>query len=236
MVTSEWPDSDNPHWAPFIVRQVEFLRKAGVDVDLLPFRGAKNPINYLRAWLEVRRKLRPFSYDLVPAQWAQSALTVLPTRLPLVVTFRGGEVKGIVGSSGNYTALGYMLRAVSGFVAWRADELIVVSSEMRKYLPRRHSHVVPSGLDFSMFSIVSQDEARRKLGLPLSKRLVLFVGNPASPLKRYALAKEIVGRLDRELEAEWLSFGAPAQTRAGLYECMRRPSLHIDLRGLSKCH
>jgi hypothetical protein len=77
MVTSEWPDSDNPHWAPFIVRQVEFLRKAGVDVDLLPFRGAKNPINYLRTWLEVRRKLRQFSYDLVHAQWAQSALTVL---------------------------------------------------------------------------------------------------------------------------------------------------------------
>ena len=46
MITSEWPTPDNPRLVPFIVRQVEFLRKANVSVDVFSFRGAKNPVNY----------------------------------------------------------------------------------------------------------------------------------------------------------------------------------------------
>ncbi len=41
-ITSEWINTG--HGAPFIARQVEFLRRAGVDVEVFAFRGAKNPI------------------------------------------------------------------------------------------------------------------------------------------------------------------------------------------------
>jgi glycosyltransferase involved in cell wall biosynthesis len=202
MVTCEWPTSEHPHLVPFVVRQVEFLRKAGVDVEVFSFRGARNPINYLRAWYQVQQKLRHESYDLVHAQWGQSAPVALPTRLPLVVTFRGGEGEGIVGDDDKYTMSGYVLRLVSAFVARRADELVVVSSHMRQYLPARRVHVVPSGLDFSRFPLLDQQEARRRLGLSPSKRLVLFVGNPAENRKRYRLASEIVSRLDPSLDAQ----------------------------------
>jgi glycosyltransferase involved in cell wall biosynthesis len=49
---------------------------------------------------------------------------------------------------------------------------------------------------------MAQQEARRQLGLSPSKRLVLFVGNPAEARKRYGLAREIVSRLDSSLNAE----------------------------------
>lgn len=203
MITCEWPTTTkNPHAVPFIVRQVEFLRKAGVDVEVFPFRGARNPLNYLKAWYGVRKKLRSGSYDVIHAQWGQSAPTALPTRLPLVVTFRGGEGEGIVGNDGSYTLSGQVLRAVSAFVARRADELVVVSAHMRSYLPARTIHVIPSGLDFSKLPLVPKDDARRELGLPASKRLVLFVGNPAESRKRYELAREVVSRLDKSLDAE----------------------------------
>jgi teichuronic acid biosynthesis glycosyltransferase TuaC len=202
MVTCEWPTPERPHLVPFIVRQVEFLRRAGVDVDVLSFRGAKNPFNYLRAWFRVRQRLRRHSYDIVHAQWGQSAPTTLPTRLPLVVTFRGGEGEGIVGDDGRYTFLGSVLRYVSALVARRADELVVVSNHMKRYLPPRRVHVVPSGLDFSRLPLMSQEEARQKLGLPLEKRLVLFVGNPAEARKRHPLACDVVGRLDVRLNAD----------------------------------
>src|SRR5215831_21245341 len=99
MITCEWPFPARPHNAPFIVRQVEFLRKAGVDIDVFAFRGAKNPANYFRAWCQVHKKLRQHTYDVEHAQWGHSATTALPTRLPLVVTFRGGEGEGLVGSN-----------------------------------------------------------------------------------------------------------------------------------------
>jgi teichuronic acid biosynthesis glycosyltransferase TuaC len=208
MITSEWPTPARPYWARFIVQQVEFLQKSGVDIDVIAFRGAKNPINYVRAWYRVHRRLQQSPYDLIHAQWAQSALTALPTRLPLVVTFRGGETDGIVGPGGKCTVIGRILRFVSWIVATRADELVLVSGHMRRHLPQRSFHIVPSGLDFSRLPLISQDAARKQLGLPASKRLVLFVGNPAEPLKRYAFAREIVSRLNSEAELV-LAWGVP---------------------------
>jgi glycosyltransferase involved in cell wall biosynthesis len=202
MVTCEWPTPDRPIWVPFLVRQVDFLRRTGVDIDVFFFRGARNPLNYLRAWWHVRRKLRKGGYDLIHAQWGQSVPTVLPTRLPLVVTFRGGEGEGIVGDHGRYTFSGYVLRLVSWVAARRADELVLVSSHMRSYVPKRRVHIIPSGLDFDRLPLIPKLEARRQLGLSESKRLVLFVGNPAEARKRHGLAQAVVSRLDSRLDAE----------------------------------
>jgi glycosyltransferase involved in cell wall biosynthesis len=213
MITCEWPSPSNPHGVPFIVRQVEFLRKAGVDVDVFAFRGAKNPFRYLRAWFGVHRRIRQGSYDLLHAQWGQSAITALPTRLPLVVTLRGGEGEGLVGRSGNFIALGYFLRAICLFVARRATEVVLVSRHIQQFLPRRRFHVIPSGLDFSKLPLVPQAEARRQLGLPMAKPLVLFVGDPNEARKRYSLARQIVSRLDEELQAELvLAWNVPHHT------------------------
>jgi glycosyltransferase involved in cell wall biosynthesis len=206
MITCEWPSPERPHQVPFIVRQVEFLRRAGVEIEVFSFRGARNPLNYLRAWCQVQRRLWTGQYDVIHAQWGQSVPTALPTRRPLVVTFRGGEGEGIVGDRGRlrgkYTISGVVLRLVSAFAAYRADELVIVSSHMRAYLPNRPVHVVPSGLDFSRLPLLPSEDARRQLGLPLSKRLVLFVGNPAEARKRYDLAREVVSRLEATLDAE----------------------------------
>src|SRR5262245_42883439 len=202
MITCEWPSEERPHLVPFIVGQVEFLRRAGVDVEVFAFRGARNPFNYLRAWYRVQKELRRERYDLVHAQWGQSAAVAFPTRLPLVVTFRGGEGEGIVGDRGQYTIGGQVLRLVSRYVATRADELVLVSSHMQRYVPARPVHIVPSGLDFSKLVLLSRAEARQRLGLPIDKRFVLFVGNPAETRKRFSLANDVVARLNPDLGAE----------------------------------
>src|SRR5205807_6700881 len=49
---------------------------------------------------------------------------------------------------------------------------------------------------------IPREEARARLGLPLDKRLVLFVGNPAVERKRYPLACEAVDILKRSLPAD----------------------------------
>src|SRR6266436_9974835 len=179
MITSDWPD--HASWggtATFISRQVDFLRAAGVDVDVFRFRGVGNPLRYASAWVGVQRRLRRQRYDLVHAQFGQSGLLALPKRLPLVVTFRGSDVLGIVSDAdGRYTWKGRVVQWLPRLVARRADAVIVVSDHMKRSLPSSVSAaVIPSGLDLERFRPLPRDDARRGLGLPLDRRYVLFVG------------------------------------------------------------
>jgi len=201
MITSEWPTPEHPEAVPFIVRNAEFLRRAGVEVDVFAFQGGKKPTNYLRARKQLQDKLNGERYDLVHAQFGQSALLALPKSLPLVVTFRGDDLEGIIGPAGHYTMAGWFLRLASWMVAYIADEVIAVSETLARRLPRRPFHVIPSGIDLDLFRPLPLQEARRLLGLPAQRRLVLFAADPNDSRKRYQLAKAAVNRLDKEYRA-----------------------------------
>ena len=212
MVTSEWPAPGTPSTTNFIKRQAEFLKQAGVQVDVFAFRGSKNPINYLSAWSRAWPMLQASRYDLVHAQFGQSGLLAFPKRLPLVVTYRGSDLLGIVGDgSGRHTLRGRILQGASRFVGRRADAVIVVSAHMREQLKTKAPiHVIPSGIDFRLFRPMDREAARRELGLPLKERLVLFVGRPHQARKRYSLARSAVDLLNRRLPAELIvGWGVP---------------------------
>ncbi len=144
MITSAWPAPGHPRTTYFIKRQVDFLRAAGVDVDVFHFKSARNPWNYLKAWVGVRRRLASQHYDLIHAQFGQSGLVALPKRLPLVVTFRGDDLEGIVGADGHITPVGRVLKLLSQGVARCADVAIVVSEHMKRFLhPAVRTQVIP---------------------------------------------------------------------------------------------
>lgn len=175
MVTSEWPDPDSTRPTIFIRRQADFLKAAGVALDVFAFRGNQNPLSYAAAWARLRPQLRSGRYDLVHAQFGQSGLLALPRRLPLVVTFRGCDLLGIISDrTGRPTVKGRALQAASRLVAKRADAVIVVAEHMRKqFRTGAPVHVIPSGLDLDRFRPRPQAEARRQLGLNSTDRLVL---------------------------------------------------------------
>lgn len=204
MATSDWPIPGRPRTTHFIKRQAEFLRSAGVDVDVFPFAAGKQVVNYARAWREMQRRLDAGSYDLVHAQFGQSGLLALPKRLPLVVTLRGSDILGIVSDAdGRRTLQGRLLQQLSRYVAKRADAVILVSDHMREVVSRLDAvHVIPSGLDLSLFRPMPRDEARRHLGFSPTKRLVLFVGRPHQARKRFELAKAAVEIVNRSTPAE----------------------------------
>jgi glycosyltransferase involved in cell wall biosynthesis len=198
MVTSEWPTAQRPYHAPYLVQQVEFLRRLGVDVEVFPFRGARKPVNYLKAWLRLRRHLRQREYDLLHAQFGQSALLAWPRRLPLVVTFHGCDLQGVKRADGTMSWGGRFLQMVCQIVARHADAVILVSERMRRFIPPSvQASVIPTGLNFDEIPLVPRDEARRELGIGPDERLVLFVGNPAETVKRHALAQQAVNVLNQ---------------------------------------
>src|SRR6266571_28523 len=127
IATSEWPSPEFPYTSPFTVQQVEFLRRAGVEVDVFSFRGARKPVNYLKAWKQLRKRLDPSRYDLVHAQHGQAGLLPWPKRLPVVVTFHGSDILGDRDADGRLTLGGRFLQQLCRFEALAADGVIIVS-------------------------------------------------------------------------------------------------------------
>jgi glycosyltransferase involved in cell wall biosynthesis len=212
MITSGWPQPGQAQTTHFVKRQAEFLQRAGVEVEVLQFRGGGKLRNYVSAWTQARPKIRSGRYDLVHAQFGQSGLLALPKRLPLVVTFRGDDIQGIVDDRlGRVAARGRFLRTLCRFVARRADAVVVVSEHMKAFFRTRAPiTVIPSGLDFELFRPTPRDEARRALGWSLEQRRVLFAGNPENGRKRFTLAREAVDILNRTLPAELIvAWGVP---------------------------
>jgi glycosyltransferase involved in cell wall biosynthesis len=82
--------------------------------------------------------------------------------------------------------------------------VILVSEHMRELIVRDDVpvHVIPSGLDFSLFRLIPRDEARAHLGLPTDRKLVLFAGDPASTRKRHHLARAAVDLVARSLPTD----------------------------------
>lgn len=196
LITSEWPDENHPESVPFLVNEVNKLRNSGVDIEVFSFSGQKNPINYLKAWISLRRKYDLNRFDLIHAEWGQSGLLAFPKYLPLVVTFRGSDLEGIVNSKGNYTFTGRLLRIASRFVARFADRVVVVSESLANYIPNIPHTVLPVCLDTNVFKPMNKAEARNKLNLPLDRKLILFAANPERMEKRFSLAKKAVELLE----------------------------------------
>jgi glycosyltransferase involved in cell wall biosynthesis len=205
MITVEWPDEKRPSAVPFLVRQVELLRQKGIDVDVFSFKGAKNPFNYLKAARLIRRKLRLENFDVIHAQWGQSAVPVFFSKLPLIVTFRGSDLFGITKADGKYSWPGKVLQWVSRRVALRASRIIVVSSKMINHLPpskRSTTQVIPSGINLNLFTPMDKKVCRATLNLSREKKLILFGGHPAREDKRYALAVQAVGKIQKAIKAD----------------------------------
>jgi glycosyltransferase involved in cell wall biosynthesis len=81
---------------------------------------------------------------------------------------------------------------LSQFAAVRAAAIVAVSENIRRELwrsaDRLRAKVIPCGVNFARIGSQDRLVARRQLGLPLDRRLVLFV-DPERPIKDFALAR-----------------------------------------------
>ncbi len=127
------------------------------------------------------RKVLTNQYDLIHAHYVFAALVARTQFLyPLVITHHGDEAF-------------YGWQAPLSWISSRlVDKVIVVTEEIRRAIAVKKATVIPCGIDFELFKPIPQEEARKKLGLPLNKRLVLFVGNYYETRKRYDIAERAI--------------------------------------------
>lgn len=168
---------------------MQSLRDVGVSVDVLVYKGGWS----LRAYVQAIRKMRQFlqrqHYDLAHARFGQCGVVARAQwQVPVVITYGGSDIEGSPHFAGLHRYRNYMLRAISWLLSLLVDEVIVVSDHLGRKLPRSNYHVIPDGVDLSLFHPMDRPEARSQLGLPVGRRLVLFAGDPANRRKRYDLA------------------------------------------------
>jgi len=187
VVTNMYPRPEAPSHGVFVGDQVESLRRLGVEVDVLFMNGRKNKLNYLGAYPRLWNALRKKRYDVVHAHYIFSGLVARAQwQAPVVLTHHGPEV-----------FMTWERRVCHAATGW-FHKVIVVSEEMKERLGCEAATIIPCGVNLERFSPMDKVEARRQVGLPLDKKLVLWAGEYFRPEKRYEIVEAAMATLTAE--------------------------------------
>jgi teichuronic acid biosynthesis glycosyltransferase TuaC len=184
-VTAAYP-APGSHKGAFLQSEVEGLREAGVDVQVLHLQGKQK---YVKGVQTVRATAK--EYDIIHGHYSFcGAVARAQHARPCVITFWGSDV--LRNPVLPDTRQGQFSRRISPTLARRADAVIVPSQEMANALPGASITIVEQGVNFAAFKPIDQAEARQRLGLnpDLHHRYLLFANSPTIPVKGWPIAEE----------------------------------------------
>ncbi len=208
-VTNMYPASSSPHAGRFVQEQIDGLRRAGVDVEVLFIDRLRHG---MRVYADLPRLLSKavteYEPDLVHSMYggimARLVVQVVKDR-PVVVSFHGSDLLGQSferPSRRLFAACGVL---ASKQAAKRCSGVVLVAEHLRRSLPaaRRHSfvQVIPCGIDLNLFKPLERDRCCEKLGWKRGKFHILFQ-NTGDPVKRPRLAYSALDCLKNKLNVD----------------------------------
>jgi teichuronic acid biosynthesis glycosyltransferase TuaC len=208
VVTNTWPSREQPYRV-IVARQVDGLRRAGLDAEVLSIEGFRSRFAYVRAAAEMLAlNFRSRRYDVVHAHTGHCGiLAALQLRYPVALSYVGYDLDGPAEDwEGLRTRLERLVfRYLSVFFA----ATIAKSNRGSRRVPRLgrgRNAVVPNGVDRDLFAPLPRAEARQRVGWHHDRPVVLFAGDPTRytknwPLAEAALAAAHARRPDLELVA-----------------------------------
>lgn len=197
VISPRLPTADRPGSMAPALRQIESLRKLGLEMIVQDMRGFPI-VKYGPAIPRMRGRLKDI--DLVHAHFGYCGwIGRMQWSKPLVVSFMGDDLLGTPSSNGKTTLFSRLMVRFNKRLARWADEVIVKSEEMANVIRPARCHVVANGVDTDNFRPISKEEARQRLGLQNDQLYVLFPGDPSNPRKGFALAE--AARLEAEKKA-----------------------------------
>lgn len=206
MVLANMGDSDRP--AVWATRQIESLRKLGIETEIFLFKNRRSLPGLVRGGLALRRMAHDFNADLVHVHFgaAQCVVGVLFAGKPVVISFCGSDLLGNYDSTGEKTWSGRLSGMLSRVGAVGCRRAIAKTQELKESLwlsgLRKKCDVIPNGVDLDLFRPMSQAEARAALGWDHKDSVVLFmdrkgawVKDPVLAQAAYQEARKMVGDL-----------------------------------------
>lgn len=181
----------NSSISPIVKSQGESLLKCGVGIHYFTIKG-RGFTGYFRSIFLLRREIRKLHPDIVHAHYSLCCIVAtLATRKPIVASLMGSDI--IVSRW-----MTYLLRILSGY-CWKAT--IVKSKNMKENIRIADAHIIPNGVDLSVFVPMDQWECKKRVGFDTSKKQILFMANPSRYAKNYELALQAFRDLQKNTES-----------------------------------
>ena len=201
IITSEWPCKERPFAVPFLVREVNQIKKMGVKVDIFSFKGAKKFQNYFLSWKKVRSILKKKEYDIIHVHWGYNTILSLPTKTPIVITYRGDDLNGISYMDGITNKLkSFIVVLISQISSYFAASTILVTKSFTKKLNKNiPSYIIPSGIDLNIFRPMDKNHCKEKLNFKKDQKIILFAGNKTDKVKNYDLALLVFKKVQQSI-------------------------------------
>ncbi len=118
----------------FARRQAQSLQKLGIEVACFHLRSRTSLRRLASEMVRMRATIRRFRPDVLHAHFGTVTgfFTVATSeRLPVIITYRGGDLNRVPASDGTRAAFG---RALSQFAALGASRIVCVSARLREHL------------------------------------------------------------------------------------------------------
>lgn len=220
MVTGVYPTQEAPHLGTFIKTQVESLKAAGLQVEVIhPRPGRPAPLRYISAALQIFFKTLSGRFDIVHGHYGLWCLVArLQWTTPVIASFLGSDILRKASFDRRFSRKDQLVIVISRWLSRHVAAVNVKSNEMKQVLGEKNIFVYPDGIDFDLFHPVPRASARAALGWEPDRSYILFGNNPERVEKDFPLARAAVERLcARGIAAELVVAHGLPQTRVMQY-------------------
>lgn len=178
--------------SPFIIDQVNSLRKLGIKIEYFLIKG-KGWSGYLKNLLILNKKIKNNHFDLIHAHYGLSGLlATLQRKLPVIITFHGSDIN--IKKNYKWSFIASRISKKNIFVHKNQPEKLKIRSSEKD--------IIPCGINLDIFRPRDKIISRKNLNWSKNKIYILFSSSFDRPVKNVDLAYKSIKNIENSLLIE----------------------------------
>lgn len=188
IISNMYPTKSHPTFGIFVKNQVDQLKKAGCDVQVIaidePGKGKILTIKkylswFMRAMFYLLRNKKMISLTHAHYAFPTGVISLIGKKvfkIPYVVTVHGGDIDKMAKKNER-------IRQMTAQILSNAAQVIVVGERLKQevirdfHIEEERIDVLSMGVDERVFKPYPQQEVRTALDIPQMEKVYLFIGN-----------------------------------------------------------
>jgi len=164
--------------SPFIIEQVESLKKIDIHIEYFLIKG-KGWTGYLKSLSKLKKKIKNKKFNLIHAHYGLSGLlATLQRRIPVIITFHGSDIN--INKNYKWSFIASRLSSKNIFVHKNQPKKLKVMLNEKD--------IIPCGINLKIFQPKDKVALRKKLDWDQKKVYILFSSSFDKPVKNVNLA------------------------------------------------